>query len=90
MQHDGTLFTKGELGQQYNIQISILQYNRIKSVIPNSWTWNLQNQLILPEAINSNEQNTMKINTKWKPIELIKNKNFYNMLMKKVEQSLLK
>ena len=65
---------------KYHVNINVLEYNSLLHAIPRNWKQTLTMQNITNESINNSEELHLKVNTLWKPVPLINNKNFYSMI----------
>ena len=82
----GKFLTAQELEAKYNVKCDFLKYNTIKDAIPQEWRKMLKTMRIPEEAISFDEQIQVKINKVSKPIQLIKNRDFYWTLIKTRQQ----
>jgi hypothetical protein len=81
----GQFLTANEIETKFNIKCDILKYNTLKDAIPQMWRKILKQMKIPTEAINFNEITCLKINTKIKPINNIKNKDMYWIFVQNVQ-----
>ena len=78
---NGDFLSAKDIEQKFNITCDILKYNKLKDAIPREWRKILKTIKIPSETINPNEQIYMKIGKKEKPLNLIKNKDLYWILV---------
>ena len=84
---NGDFLSAKDLELKYNIKCDILKYNKLKDAIPREWRKTLKTIKIPRETINSNEQIYMKIGKREKPLNLIKNKELYWILVNQKSQT---
>ena len=75
-----------EIEQKYNTPCDFLKYNAIKDAIPQEWRKILKTMRVPQETISFNEQIHLKINKINKPLQLIKNRDFYWILVKNCQK----
>ena len=74
---NGTILSKPEMENKYQIHISHLAYNSLVSAIPRNWKAAIRGQNIPENAINSSENVTLRINKTDRPLNTITNHDFY-------------
>ena len=83
---DGKFLTAGEIEQKYEIPCDVLKYNALKEAIPVEWRQILKTMKIDQEAISFQEQPHLTINNISKPLQLLKNRDFYWALIEHCKQ----
>jgi hypothetical protein len=89
VKENGQFLSKTELDQKYNITCDFLKFNVLKDAIPNEWRTILKTMRVPAEAISFLEPIYLKVNGTLKPLQLIKNKDFYWTLVKHCKQKLI-
>jgi hypothetical protein len=82
VKENGHFLSKAELDQKYNTTCDLLKFNVLKNAIPNEWRIKLKTMHVPAAAISFLEPIYIKVNGTLKPIQLIKNKDFYWTLVK--------
>jgi hypothetical protein len=83
---DGKFLTVGEIEQKYKTPCDVLKYNALKEAIPIEWRQILKTMKIEQEAISFQEQPHLTIKKISKPLQLLKNRDFYWALIEHCKQ----
>jgi hypothetical protein len=79
---NGTFLSSAEIELKYNTQCNVMQYNMLKESIPQEWRRKLKTMTIPVEAVSFEETIEVTINNRSKPINQVKNRDFYWVLIK--------
>jgi hypothetical protein len=83
----GEFLSAREIEQKFDVKCNVMLYNKLKNVIPQKWRTLLKTMKIADNVVNSNEQIHLKIGKNVKPINQIKNKEIYWILVNKKQQT---
>jgi hypothetical protein len=83
---DGKFLSAEEMRIKYNIPCDILKYNALKDAIPLEWKRTIKTMRIEQNTISFHEQPHLNINKIYKPLQLLKNKDFYWALIKNCKE----
>jgi hypothetical protein len=82
----GQFLTVTEIEQKYNLKCNFLSYNKLKDAIQNEWRKILKTMKVVENTISFDEQIHIKIGKNFKPINTLKNKEIYWILIDKKQQ----
>jgi hypothetical protein len=83
---DGKFLSANEIETKYDTPCDISKYNALKDAIPIEWRRMIKTMRIEKEAISFQEQPYLNINKINKPLQLLKNKDFYWALIKNCKE----
>jgi hypothetical protein len=79
----GEFLSATEINNKFGLTCNVMTYNKLKNVIPSHWRKLLKTMTIPGNAINRDEQIHVKIGKNAKPINQIKNREIYWILVNK-------